>query len=193
MSSMLISAALQEVLTRPTPETLWRLRAELLEQGVRGDSRLLATVDEFYRFMNRLVASSTAREYSHIASILDMAAVAGVAVQNLIEQKDGRAWWQRFVAGAVSEGMMVLAARQYVKAWEVEMRSDYNAAAWYLAQEYWQLSVDLQPDLPPAERLALIEELFGPLADVRVAGSMKVGLIGRLFQILLLARLQSEG
>lgn len=190
---MLISPALHEVLTRPTPETLWRLRADLLEQGVPGDSRLMATVDEFYRYMNRLVASSTAREYSHIASILDMAAVAGVAVQNLIDQEDGRAWWQRFVVGAVSEGMMVLAARQYVKAWEVEMRSDHNAAAWYLAQEYWQLSVDLQPDLPPAERLKLIEELFGPLTDERVTGSMKAGLIGRLFQILLLARLQSDG
>jgi hypothetical protein len=184
---------LTEVLTKPTPEALWQLRADLLEQGVGDDSRLLVIVDEFYRFMNQVVASSTAREYSHIASLLDMAAVAGVAVQNLMEEKDSEQWWRRFVAGAASEGMMVLAARQYVKAWEVEMRSDFNAAAWFLAQEYWRLSVHLQPDLAPAKRRALIDQLFGPFLDEQVEGSVKVGLIARLFQTLLLARFQIDG
>ncbi|MGD8584031.1 MAG: hypothetical protein PVH65_05665 [Chloroflexota bacterium] len=189
---MMLSPALTEVLTQPTPEALWQLRADLLEKGLQSDSRLVVIVDQFYRFMNQVVASSTAREYSHIASLLDMAAVAGVAVQNLLEEKNSEEWWRRFVAGAASEGMMVLAARQYVKAWEVEMRSDFNAAAWYLAQEYWQLSADLQPELTPARRRELIDQLFGPFVDEQVEGSVKVGLIARLFQILLLARFQIE-
>lgn len=189
----MLSLALTEVLTRPSPEALWQLRAELLEQGIQDDSRLLAVVNEFYHFTNQLVASSTAREYSHVASLLDMAAVAGVAVQNLLEEKDSEEWWQRFVAGAASEGLMVLAARQYVKAWEVEMRSDYNAAAWYLAQEYWRLSVDLQPDLAPSRRRELIDQLFGPFVDEQLNGTAKVALIARLFQILLVARFQIDG
>jgi hypothetical protein len=187
-----LSSTLAEVLSKPTPETLWHLRADLLEYGLGSDSRLLIIVDEFYRFVNQLVASSTAREYSHIASILDMAAVAGVAVQNLLEEKDSEEWWRRFVVGAASEGMMVLAARQYVKAWEVEMRSDYNAAAWFLAQEYWHLSMDLQPDLASKRRRELIDQLFGPFLEEQVEGSVKVGLIVRLFQILLLARFQLD-
>lgn len=189
---MLISPALTEVLTRPSPETLWRLRSDLLEQGISSDARLIKIVDAFYHFMNQLVASSTAREYSHIASILDMVAVAGVAVQNLLDEKGSEEWWQRLVVGAASEGTMVLAARQYVKAWEVEMRSDYNAAAWYLAEEYWLLSVDLQPDLTPAKRRELIDQLFNPIADEQVESIVKAGLIARLFQILLVARLPAE-
>lgn len=189
---MLLSPALTEVLTRPSPEALWRLRADLLEQGTEDDSRILVIVDAFYHFMNQLVASSTAREFSHIASILDMTAVAGVAIQNLVDEKDSEQWWRRFVVGAVSESMMVLAARQYVKAWEEEMQSDYNAAAWYLAQEYWRLSADLQPDLAPARRRELIDQLFGPFPDKEVDGTVKAGLIARLFQILLVARLQID-
>jgi hypothetical protein len=189
---MFSSQALTEVLTQPSPIALWRLRADFLEQGIQDDSRLLAIVDAFYRFINQLVASSTAREYSHIASVLDMAAVAGVAAQNLMDEKDGEEWWRRFVVGAASEGMMVLAARQYVRAWEEEMRSDYNSAAWYLAQEFWHLSADLQPELKPGKRRQLIDQLFEPFSDEQVTGTVKVGLVLRLFQILLVARLQMD-
>jgi len=146
-------------------------------------------VDAFYDFTNQLVASATAREYSHLASILDMAAVAGVAVQNLLAEKDTEEWWQRFMTGAVSEGMMVLAARQYVKAWEEEMQSDFNKATWFLAQEYWHLSSDLQPELAPARRRELVDQLFLPLTGSQLDGTAKAGLIARLFQVLLLSRL----
>ena len=86
--------------------------------------------------------------------------------------------------------MMVLAARQYVKAWEQEMRASYNAAAWYLTREYWQLSVELQPGLAAARRRQLVESLTAPLTSDQVEGGVKAGLIARLFQILLTARLR---
>ena len=79
---------LAHLLTEPTPDALWQLRGELLEAGMTSESRALVILHEFHQFLNELVASSTAREYSHFASILDMAAVAGVAVQNLMEQGD---------------------------------------------------------------------------------------------------------
>jgi hypothetical protein len=187
---MISHPSLTAMLSRPAPDSLWLLRADLLESGLDPDSRPLAILDAFYHFLNRLVASSTAREYSHFASILDMAALAGVAVQNLIDEEDSEDWWRRFVVGAISEGMMVLAARQYVKAWEEEMRAGRNTAAWYLAQEYWSLSVDLQPALPSGKRRQLVEQLFAPIADDQVDGTVKAGLLVRLFQILLLVRLQ---
>lgn len=189
---MLISPALTEVLTRPSPDALWRLRVDLLQHGIEDDSRTMGVVDAFYYFMNRLVASASAREYSHIASILDMAAVAGVAIQNLIDEKNTEDWWRRFIVGAASEGMMVLAARQYVKAWEEEMRSDFNAATWFLAQEYWRLSNELQPELSPARRRELVDQLFAPFAGNRLGGTAKAGLIARLFQVLLISRLRID-
>ncbi len=184
---------LSQVMTAPTPDVIWQLRAELLEAGMGIHAKPLIILDEFYDFLNELVASSTAREYSHFASKLDMAAVAGVALQNLMENEDGDGLWQRFMMGAASEGLMVLAARQYVKAWEEEMKANYNAAAWYLTREYWDLSVDLQPDLPMMARRQLVENLVAPLRDDHLEGIVKAGLIVCLFQMLLLARLSESG
>lgn len=181
-------SSLTAVLAEPTPASLWRLRADILEREPSGQEQLLLILERFHHFINELVASSTAREFSHFASILDMAAVAGVALQNLMEDQDSGEWWRRFVIGAASEGLMVLAARQYVKAWEEEMDANYNTAAWYLAQEYWDLSSDLKPDLSAAKRRILIDRLSEPLQDTEVEGIVKAGLIVRLFQLLLLAR-----
>lgn len=187
---MELQTSLIQVLTEPTPAALWQLRGELLEIGLASDSRVMTTLHEFYQFLNELVASSTAREFSHFASILDMAAVAGVAIQNLMNIEESEDWWKRFVVGATSEGLMVLAARQYVKAWEEEMRASYNAAAWYLSQEYWELSARLRPDLPLQERRQLVDRLLVPIQDDQLGGLVKAGLIVRLFQVLLLARLK---
>ena len=184
---------LTHLLTEPTPDALWQLRGELLEAGMTSESRALVILDEFYQFLNELVASSTAREYSHFASILDMAAVAGVAIQNLMEQGDSQDWWRRFVLGAASEVLMVLAARQYVKAWEEEMKAGYRTATWYLSQEYWELSVELRPDLPLHQRRQLVDQLIEPVQDNQLEGIVKAGLIVRLFQVLLLARLALPG
>ena len=181
-------SSLTAVLAEPIPASLWRLRADILERGPSGQEQLLLILERFHHFINELVASSTAREFSHFASILDMAAVAGVAFQNLMEDQDSGDWWRRFVIGATSEGLMVLAARQYVKAWEEEMDANYNTAAWYLTQEYWNLSSDLKPDLSVAKRRILIDRLSESLQDTEVEGIVKAGLIVRLFQLLLLAR-----
>lgn len=183
-----LQLSLTAILKEPTPGSLWRLRADILEHNLKGQDILLPILDHFYHFLNELVASSTAREYSHFASILDMAAVAGVAIQNLMEEQNSEDWWRRFVLGAASEGLMVMAARQYVKAWEEEMQASYHAAAWYLTQEYWVLSSELKPDLPSAGRRILIDRLAASLLDEELEGIVKAGLIVRLFQLLLLAR-----
>jgi len=179
--------ALVNVLTSPTPEALWNLRGELIEAGFSDRSHAMLTLDVFFHFLNDLTASSTARQYSHFASILDMAAVAGVAIQNLMNEEGSGEWWRRFIVGAASEGLMVLAARQYVKAWEEEMNVAYNAAAWNLAQSYWQLSAELRPELSTDLRWRLVNELISPIRDDEVEGLVKAGLIVRYYQVLLLS------
>lgn len=181
-----------QVLSKPTPSALWELRSQLLEVGFSDSTPAMIVLDHFYRFLNELVASATAREFSHFASLLDMAAVAGLALENLVGERDSEAFWKRFMLGAISEAMMVIAARQYVKAWEEEMKASYKSAAWYLSQEYWKLSFELQPDLSPDLRQQLVKDLVAPIESDDVEGKVKAAVIVRLFQLLLFARLQSN-
>jgi hypothetical protein len=179
-------------LTNPSPEALWLLQGDLLSQGFDPDAPIMARLDAFHNCLNELVASATAREYSHFASILDVGAVGGVAIQNLLESRDSDDWWKRLLVGGVSESLMIIAARQYVKAWENEMSSDFIQAAWFLYRQYWQLSAELQPDLEPDERRRLVDELLAPVHDSEVSGTAKAALLGRLFQILLMANFVQE-
>jgi hypothetical protein len=153
----------------------------------------MIVLDHFYHFLNELVASSTAREFSHFASLLDIAAVGGVVLESFIGEKDSEDLWKRLMLGAVSEAMMVLAARQYVKAWEQEMKASYNSAAWHLSQEYWKLSALLRPELTSEVRQALIKDLIEPIQDDNVEGIVRAGVIVRLFQLLLFAQLHIGG
>jgi hypothetical protein len=186
-------ASLSEVFLEPAPLALWQLRSELVVGGFSEQDPVMVVLDNFYNFLNELVASSTAREYSHFASLLDIAAVGGVVLESLIGEKDSEDLWMRLMLGAVSEAMMVLAARQYVKAWEQEMEASYNSAVWYLSQEYWKLSVLLRPELAPEVRQALIKDLIESIQADNVAGTVKAGVIVRLFQLLLFARLRLGG
>jgi hypothetical protein len=180
------------VLTHPTPASLWRLRGDLLAGGTPADAPTMILLDAFYTFLNELAASATAREYSHYASLLDMGAIAGVALQNLLERSSKDEWWQRLAVGALSESLMILAARQYVKAWENEMTADFNNAAWILYRYYWQLSAEMQPDLPAADRRRLADQLLAPVHDPETKSTVKAVLLGCLFQLLLIASLASE-
>jgi len=174
-------------LSEPYPDRLWQLRSDLLEVGIDIDHPALKVLDYFYLFLNELIASSTAREYSHFASILDMAAVAGIAIQNLMEEGDSEGWMNRFLLGAIGEGMMVLAARQYVKAWEEEMKANFSAAAWSLSDSFWRISMTLQPDLEQEARRSLVDTLVAPIRSDELNASGKAALIVRYHQFLLLA------
>jgi hypothetical protein len=184
--------SLTTVLTMPTPDAVWRLRGDLLQQHQKLPPDLAGLLTRFYHFLTELKVKATAREFSHFASLLDIGAVGGVAVQNLLDaQANKENLWQRLLAGGLSEGLMVLAARQYVKAWEGEMASVYQEAGWHLYQALWALSVQTQPQLDAAARRQMIETMLAPVHDTAVSGSIKAVLIARLYQILLVAHLQS--
>jgi hypothetical protein len=186
---MTLQDSLSTVLTNPAPDALWQLQGDLLCEGYLADAPVMVVVDAFHHFLNELLASATAREYSHFASILDIGVVGGVAIQNLLESRDSAGWWQRLLVGGLSEGLMIMAARQYVKAWENEMTADFRSAAWFLYRHYWQLSAEMQPELAADERRRLVDELLAPALNAEVNGTAKAALLGRLFQILLIANL----
>lgn len=174
----------------PTPDSLRLLQAGLLSTGVTEDEPVWSLLDAYYDFLTGLAARATSREFSHFASMLDIGAVGAVALQNLLLAEAPGQWWQRLMAGGLSEGLMVLAARQYVRAWEGEMSAVYATARWRLYRELWQVSARLQPALPLAERQRLLDELLNPLGDGELGGTQRAILATRLYQLLLLVRLR---
>jgi hypothetical protein len=187
---MNIQQSLSAVLTQPSTDTLWQLRADLLQAGLPADSLAWRVLDKFYVFINELSATMSAHEFSKVATLLDIGAVGGVAIQNLLEgDLEPAELWQRLLAGGISESLMVLASRQYVKGAKAGMVGVCRATAWVLYDELWQLSAQLQPELDPATRRQLIDNLLAAIHDDSVPEAVKIGLNGRLFQILLVQHL----
>lgn len=184
---MSTNEALTAVLTYPNCETLCTLQAELLQSGRNPDDPLLRRLGGFFVFLNQLSAGMSARHFSHLATLFDIGAVGGVAVQNLLEAKgDLTVLWKRLLAGGLSESLMVIASRQYVKAAETEMTGAYRQAGWFLYRELWRLSAQLQPEQAREERRESLDQLLAPVHDTAVSGSVKAILLVRLFQLLLL-------
>jgi hypothetical protein len=189
---MEIRDALKNVLTAPKVEGLWALRAELLQTGLPEDSRVWSVVEEFQKFLDDLATGSTSREYSELASLLDISAVGGVVLENVLEKEGAEELGLRLLAGLVSEGLMVAATRQHVKAWGAELDAVYRRSAWFLYGELWRWARELKPDLPAAERRRLLDRLLAPVHSEETSGLSKATLIGLLFQVLLLSYLSQE-
>jgi hypothetical protein len=183
---------LGRLLTEPTPADLLALQTRLLAaetDPTRSDAarHALEVAREFHAYLSELEAKFGAREYSELASMLDVGAVGVVALENLTEA--GEALLKRLLLGGLSEILMVFASRQYVKAWSRELRPIHMRAVWFLRGELWQLSVTGRPDISTEERAALVDGLLAPALDKGAADEVHVALLGRLFQVLLVIHL----
>ena len=181
--------ALAKVLTSPTAEDLRRLRADMLEAGVRAESRVWSVVSEYHGFLDEVATSSSSRDYSQLASLMDVSAISGVLVENILETADAGEMGNRILTGLLTEGLMVLATRQHVKAWEGELTAVYRSAAWYLYGELWSWAEEQKPELDAGERRRLLDRLMEPVHDPKTRGLVKAVLLGRLFQLLLVSHL----
>ena len=182
--------AAQVVLAHPTPEALVDLQGALLAAGQASGAveRALEIAGHFHSYLCQLQSKITARDFSELASRLDMGAVGAVAVENVIAAEEAN-FWKKFVVGALGESLMVAASRQYVKAWDAETGVVYGCAAWTLTGILWRLSSDMQPKLDAGQRWAAIHTLLAPAHDPAVSAPLKAALLGRLFQLLLLLSL----
>jgi len=187
-----VRAALLKVLAAPRASDLWALRAALLESGLAPDSEVWPILGGFREFLERLDTGTSSREYSELASKLDIGAVGGIALEQILESENRGDLAQRLLMGLVSEGLMVAATRQHVKAWKGELASVYRSAAWFLYGNLWRWAEGQKPDLPAGERRILLDQLFAPLHDPDSPDESKTILVGRLFQVLLAARLAEQ-
>jgi len=178
--------AIQPILTLPTPAALIALQGTLLAYDGDGEAReqALEVTGRFYTYLSDLKSKITSRNYSEMASRLDIGAVGVVALEDILTTNtDG--FWKELTLGSIAEGLMVAASRQYIKGWEVETTLVHSEAAWYLTEALWRASGEMQPQ----ERWEAIQTLLAPAYDPEVAAAEKAVLLGRIFQLLLITYL----
>ena len=185
-----LQEALRPILTLPTPEALIALQGALL--GFDGESeareQALEVTGHFFAYLSDLKSKITSRNYSEMASKLDIGAVGAVALENILTTSTDDLW-KGLALGGIAEVLMVAASRQYIKGWEVETALVHSQAAWYLAETLWRASSEMQPDLQPEQRWEAIQTLLAPAHDSDVPAPEKALLLGRIFQLLLITYL----
>jgi hypothetical protein len=185
-----LQVAVQPILSHPTPEALIALQGALLAHGQEdptiGDA--LEIAGHFYAYLCDLQSKMSAKNYSELASRLDIGAVGAVALENVLTAA-GEHFSQGLFFGGLAETLMVAASRQYVKGWEVETGLVHTQTVWFLTGALWRASARMQPGMAPDRRWLSIQSLLAPASDPAVASADKALLLGRVFQILLLTYL----
>jgi hypothetical protein len=164
----------------------WEEKAGTPEEGQRS-ADTLALLGDFYCFLTGLECKLEAHAFAELASRMDMGAVGGVIAENVLGA--GPKLLERVLVGGLSEVLMVLASRQYVKAFDRELETFHQQVAWKLRAHFWHFSAVHRPELSPEQRAALIDELFTPLFDRKSPGEAKSIALAYLFQLLLLGTL----
>jgi hypothetical protein len=183
---------LQRILKKPSAEDLVSLQGMLLAweaEALEPERReriatTLALLGDFHHFLTGLESKLEAHAYAEIASRMDMAAVGGVVAENVLAS--GGRLLERMLIGGLSELLMMLASRQYIKAFDRELGAFYRQVAWQLRAHLWRFSARNRPGLTPAQRTSLIDALFISLLDGKTPGEAKSIVLGFLFQVSLL-------
>ncbi len=189
---MALVEALSRTLRFPTTENLWQLRAELLESGVPPGGRVWAILGEYQRFLEQVRTSTESRQYSELASELDIASISGIVVERFLEPQGARELALSIISGILSEGLMAFATRQHVKAWKAGLASVCAGSAWFLYEEMWHWAQRKRPELDAAERRRLLDLLFAPVCSADRGDASTFLLIGSLFQVLLVSEVADE-
>ena len=191
---MPLDASLHGVLTQPDAESLWQLRADLvllrerLALHARGDADFsIEIVGRFHAFLASVQSKMTAHEYSQTAAKMDIGSVGLLALQDLVTDREQL--FRKLLLGGLSEGLMVLATLQYVKAWRVEAAQACEEASWWLFEALWRLSAQMTPELPPAERREQIEAAVAPARAPDLAPAVRTALLAQVYQVLLVCSL----
>lgn len=182
-----LEQVIAQVASRPTPDALVDLQGAILASGGTGQvmEQALDVAGHFYSYLSELQSKLSARNFSELASRLDIGAVGAVALENVLANRGGE-MWQGLMLGGLGELLMVAASRQYIKGWQLESELVHREAAWYLTEALWRASGTAEADAPVEARWQVISSLLAPARAADVAQEEKAVLLGRVFQILLL-------
>lgn len=188
---MTLHELLPRVLVEPTPDVLWQLHPHLLALDTPEARSAREIARTFYVYLSSVKSKLTAKQYSSLAAVFAGGAVGAFATQEMIEalRDDPDNAIRHLLVGGLAQGLEVLSTMQHVKAWEAEFALSQEEVVWALYESFWQLSAETQPELNLADRHALIDSLLVVVRNADVAIGVRVAMVIRLFQVLLLMRL----
>jgi len=189
---MLLEETLQRLLTEPSPEDVWALQPLLLASSQPAAPRAYEAARLFYCYLVNVRSKLTSKQYSLVGAALAATSIGVMAVRDLFDSvvNDPEHLIPNALAGGLAGTTEGLATLQQVRAWETEFASVHDEALWNLYGLLWQLSADARPQQAPETRHALIEQLLAPARASELDGLARLAYLIRLFQIVLLARMQ---
>jgi hypothetical protein len=189
--TMLVTELLGRILSQPSPDDLWRLHPHLLALDSPDAEPAREMAQLFYCYLSCVRSKLTSKQYSTLAATLAAGSVGTIAFQEVVQAvTTDRAHAVRdLLTAGLAETFEIFSTFQHVKAWETEFASVHEEVAWHLYAALWWLSVETQPDLSIGQRQALLEKLFTAIRDPNVNSGVRMALIIRLFQLLLVIRL----
>jgi hypothetical protein len=188
---MTLHDLLSRVLVEPTPDVLWHLHPHLLALDTPEAESAREVARTFYAYLSSIKSKLTAKQYSSLATLFAAGSVGAFAMSEMFEalRDDPQNAIRHLLVGGLAQSLEVLSSMQYVRAWETEFALSHEEVVWILYEHFWRLSVDTQPELDPAARHALIDSLLAAVRSLDMANGVRVAMVIRLFQILLLIRL----
>jgi len=192
--------AFQETLARFDEPSLLRLRGELQvvsrwlqgrkEKALQRDvEAALDAVSRLYQFTVEVQGFAASRQAAETASMFDMGSIGVLGIENVLTAEKPTP--MRLLMSGLSEGLMFLASRQYVKGSNEVLAATYRTHGMILQDQLWSLASDLRG----AEDLSAIREarrsidgLFGKLADPLVPVAAKVAVLHGLYVLVALLR-----
>ena len=186
-----VEAALQRVLNAPTPDAIWQLQPYLLASDAPGAEPARELARSLYCYLSNVQSKLTAKQHSSLSALLAAGSLGIIAIQDVREAFacNPERVWSNLLAGGLAGTLELLSTFQHVKSWETEFVSAHEGAVWDLYAALWQLSSEMQPDLPFEQRQALIDPLLAIVRDPGTPSAVRIALIIRLFQIVLVIRL----
>ncbi|MCP4900516.1 MAG: hypothetical protein GY906_26430 [bacterium] len=149
------------------------------------DAPVLSLLSGFHTFLDQLETRSKSRGHSDTASKLEVGALSSIILEDMLKEAGSSGLAEKVLSGVATEGLAVLATRQHVKAWDNELAAVCREAAWHLYGELWEFTMCAKPELEASERRQLLDQLLDPLNKPETTLPVRVALVQRFYQILL--------
>ena len=182
-----LGSVLERILVEPTPDDLWALQKMLLVRGGDVAAAARAVAHSFHACLRTLESKSASRNASRLGAVLGAAAVGSVTLPDLLRRQDVAI--EQLLESALPAVLEIGSAMGANQAWEVEAQLIYDEFAWALYEELWAISRGAVPELSPEERRSRIDQVLDPLLDPEVPDADRAALLVEVFRTVLAARM----
>lgn len=193
-------AALRAVLSRLDEASILKLRGELQiasrwlkakedSARVKSAEAALDAVSRLYQFTVEVRGFTSSRQNAEAASMFDLGSIGVLAVENILTAE--KVTPARLLMSGLSEALMFLASRQYVKGSNAVLEATYRAHSVTVQDALWSLAADFRDtkDLEGIrEARGAIDALFASLDAPGVGVGQKVVVLYQLYALIALVR-----